>query len=145
MGTSDVFKVLQIARAASPIISRNAWAIIQSFIDNILNEIIKESIFGKYFSVKQFVSLSRSSCSYSSSSGLNFLSFAHFPQTFNHVCVDLVVFLFFAFSFSWSTTISSDEANQLSAILLFVFKFCASPIVSIATFISHFLTSTCTL
>ena len=48
--------------------------------------------------------LSRSSCTYSSSLGLHFLSFAHFPRTFNHFCVYLVVFLFFAFSFSWSTT-----------------------------------------
>ena len=71
----------------------------------------------------------------SSSLGLNF-------QTFNHVCVDLEVFLFFAFSFSWSTTISLDEANRLSAILLFVFKFRASPIVSL---ILYFITSICTL
>ena len=72
--------------------------------------------------------------------GLNFLSFAHFSQTFNYVCVDLVVFLFFTFSFSWSTTISSDEANRLSTILLFVFKFRTYPTVSIATFVLHFIT-----
>ena len=54
--------------------------------------------------------------------GLNFLSFAHFSQTFNHICVDLAVFLFFAFSFSWTTSISSDEANRLSA----NFAFCVS-------------------
>ena len=73
--------------------------------------------------------------------GLNFLSFAYFFQTFKYVCVDLVVFLFFAFSFSWSTTISSDEANRLSTILLFVFKFRTYPIVSIATFVLHYKNS----
>ena len=55
-----------------------------------------------------------------------FLKFS-FSLTFNHVCVDLVVFLFFAFSFSWSTTISSDEANLLSAILLFCVKIARFP------------------
>ena len=66
------------------------------------------------------------------------LIYLFFSQTFNHVCVDLVVFLFFVISFSWSTTISSDEANRLSAILVSVFKFRASTIVSIATFVLHF-------
>jgi len=98
----------------------------------------QESIFGTYFSVKHLNFLSRSSCSSSSSLGFNFLSFAYFSQTFNHVCVDLVVFLFFPFSFSWSTTISSDKANRLFAILLFMFKFRASTIVSIVTFVWHF-------
>ena len=69
----------------------------------------KKSIFGTHFSVKHLQFLSLSSCSYSSSLGLNFLSFAHFPRTFNHVWVDLVVLLlfcfFFSFSFSYSTTI----------------------------------------
>ena len=118
-------------------ISQKARAIIRFLIYDILNKIIKESIFGTYFSVKHlqlfiqmFVLV-----------GLNFLSFAHFSQTFNYVCVDLVVFLFFAFSFSWSTTISSDEANRLSTILLFVFKFRTYPIVSTATFVLHYITS----
>ena len=37
------------------------------------------------------------------------------------VVVYVCVILLFAFSFSWSTTISPVEANQLSAILLFLF------------------------
>ena len=80
-------------------ILRNALAFILFFVCNILNIIIKESIFGTYHSVKNYNFLSRSSCSYSSSLGLNFLSFTHFSQTFNHVCVDLVVFLFFCIQF----------------------------------------------
>ena len=72
------------------------------------------SCMSKCFSVKHF--LLRSLCLYSSISGLNFLSFGQFSQTFNQVCVDLVLLFFFAFSFIWSTTISSDEANWLSAI-----------------------------
>ena len=58
MGTSDVFKVLKIARAAGECnlrtlkISRNARAIVQFFFYSFLNKIIKESIFGTYFSVK---------------------------------------------------------------------------------------------
>ena len=34
-------------------ISRNAQAIIRFFVHNILNKILKESIFGTYFCVKQ--------------------------------------------------------------------------------------------
>ena len=44
-----------------------------------------------------------------------------------------------------STIISSDEANRLSVILLFIFKFCTSPTVSIATSVLHFITSICIL
>ena len=58
MGTSDVFKVLKIARfenfknITSDHISRNERVIIRFFVYSILNKIIKESIFGTYFSVK---------------------------------------------------------------------------------------------
>ena len=56
MGTSDVFKALKIARAPGECNlrtlktrARNARAFIQFFVNNILNKIIKESIFGTYF------------------------------------------------------------------------------------------------
>ena len=64
MGTSDVFKVLKIARARGRVqfenfknitsdhISRNERVIIRFFVYSILNKIIKESIFATYFSVK---------------------------------------------------------------------------------------------
>ena len=38
----------------------------------------------------------RSLCSYSSRLELNFLSMAYFSQTFNHVCLDLIVVFFFS-------------------------------------------------
>ena len=65
MGTSDIFKVLKILTSrrrvqfenfkniTSDHISRNAPPIIRIFIyNNILNKIIKESIFGTNFSAK---------------------------------------------------------------------------------------------
>ena len=51
------------------------------------------------------------------SSGLNFLSFVQFSQTFNHVCVYLLVLLVFALSVSWLTIII------IIIIILLKFKF----------------------
>ena len=62
MGTSEVFKVFKIARAAgewnlktlkaSRVTKMHARAIIRTFVYHILNKIIKESVFGTYFNVK---------------------------------------------------------------------------------------------
>ena len=110
-------------------ISQNARGIMRLFVYNILNKIIKESIFSAYFSVKYFHSF-----------------ICPFSQTFNNVCGDLVMFLFFfTLSFRWSVTVSSDEANRLSQPFCFLFQFRASPIASIATFVLDFITSICTV
>ena len=62
--------------------------------------------------------LSSFSCSYSSIFGFTFHWVAHVCQTFDQVCVAFNVFLFFAFSFSFSTMFWFDKANRLSAIFL---------------------------
>ena len=49
-----------------------------------------------------------------------FLSVAHVCQTFNQVCVVFNVFLFFAFSSSFSTMFWFDKANRLSANFFFI-------------------------
>jgi len=145
MGTSDVYKVLKIAWSTYECYLRTLKTLrvtiyheMHEWSCNFLFIIFSTKLQKNPFLVRTSVSnicnfLLRSLCLYSSSLVLNFLLFAHFPQTFNHICVDFVVFLFLAFSFSWSKTILLDKANRLSAILPFVFKFRASAIVSIAT------------
>ena len=105
MGTSNIFKVLKIARARGECnlrtlkISRvtiyhemhdpSCVFLFIIFSTKINWSLVRTSA----WNICNF--LSRSSCPYSSSLGLNFLSFAHFPQTFNHISVDVVMLLFF--------------------------------------------------
>ena len=107
----------------------NARAIKWFFIYNILNKIIKESIFGHF--------LWWFSCSYSSSLGLNFLSIAHFFQTFIQVCVDLI----HVFVFLHLVSVGEQLFRRTKQIAFSrpFFSF------SIATFVLHFITSICTL
>ena len=145
MGTSDVFKVLKIAPAAGECNLKTLKALrlntyhemhersFDFFVYNILNKIIKESIFGTYFSVKHLYLFIE----------IFVLVLLQFRIEFSFICLffseipprlylfSRVFVLFFGFSFSWSTTMSYNKANRLSAILLIVFKFRASPRVSI--------------
>ena len=134
MGTSDVLKVLKIARAVGEC-NLGTFKTSRVFIYYVLNKIAQT----RYI-------LSICSCSYSSSFRFSFLSVDHVCQTFNQVCVAFNVFLFFAFSLSCSTMLWFDKANRLSAIFFhFGVQTWRFPGVSIATSVLHSITLDCTL
>ena len=70
---------------------------------------------------------------------LEFFSFGVY-FSFSHLAFN--VFLFFAFSSSFSTMFWFDKADQLSAIFFFIWRF---PSVSMATSVLHCITSICAL
>ena len=91
---------------------------------------------------KTLVTFCRDLCAHTSPVlGWVFFHLPIFPRHSTMFVLIQLCFCFFAFSFSWS----SDEANRLSALLLFVIKFRTSPTVSMATFEMHFITPICTL
>ena len=98
MGTSDVLKVLKIARVT---------------INYEMHEQV-HTIF--YFNILDKITPSRYSARLTSIFGFTFRLVAHVCQTFNQVCVAFNVFLFFAFSLSFSTMFWFDKENRLSAI-----------------------------
>ena len=130
MGTSDVLKVLKIARA----IGKYNLRTFKTSRVTINHEMHKQVHTIFYYILNKIAQtryiLSSCLCSYSSSFGFSFLSVAHVCQTFNQVCVAFNEFLFFTFSLSCSTTVWFDKANRLSAIFFFtlVFKLGASPV-----------------
>ena len=128
MGTSDVLKVLKIARAVGECNLRT-FKTSRVTINHERYEQV-HMIFYLLYSQQNCSNALHCTCSYSSSFGLSFLSVAHVCQTFNQVCVAFNVFLFFAFSLSCSTMFWFDKANRPSAIFFFtsVFKLGASSV-----------------
>ena len=102
MGTSDVLKVLKIARAVGECNLRT-FKTSRVTINHEMHEQV-HTIFYLLNSRQNYSNiLSSCSCSYSSIFGFTFRRVAHVCQTFNQVCVAFNVFLFFAFSLSCST------------------------------------------
>ena len=62
------------------------------------------------------------SSSYSAIQLGSLFSNLYFAQTFTHVCVAFLVFSFFAFSLSNSTTFWFEKANRLAAIFFLLFQ-----------------------
>ena len=118
MGTSDVLKVLKIARTVGEC-NLGTFKTSRVTINHEMHEQV-HTIFYLLYSQQNCSNaayiLSSCSCSYSSSFGFSFLSVAHVCQPFNQVFVAFNVFLFFAFSLSCSTMFWFDKANRLSAI-----------------------------
>ena len=113
MGTSDVLKVLKIARAVRECNLRTFKTSRVTINDEMHEQV--HTIFYLLYSPQNCSNALLFSCSYSSSFGFSFLLVAHVCQTFNQVCVAFNMFLFFAFSLSCSTMFWFDKANRLSA------------------------------
>ena len=137
MGTSDVLKVLKIARAVGEC-NLGTFKTSRVTINHEMHEQV-HTIFYLLYSQQNCSNaahiLSSCSCSYSSSFGFSFLSVAHVCQTFNQVCVAFNGCLFFAFSLSCSTMFWFDKANRLSAIF---FSFWCSNLALPRCFHSNF-------
>ena len=147
MGTSDVLKVLKIARAVGEC-NLGTFKTSRVTINHEMHEQVHTIfylLYSQQIAQTRYI-LSSCSCSYSFSFGFSFLSVAHVCPTFNQVCVAFNVFLFFAFSLSCSTMFWFDKANRLSAIFFhFGVQTWRFPGVSIATSVLHSITLDCTL
>ena len=89
MGTSDVLKVLKIARA----IGKCNLRIFKTSRVTINHEMHEQvhTVFYLLYSQQNYSNALLCSCSYSSSFGFSFLSVAHVCQTFNQLLNDVLV------------------------------------------------------
>ena len=142
MGTSDVLKVLKIARAVGECNLRT-FKTSRVTINHEMHEQVHTIIYLLYYQ-QNYSNALLCSCSYFSSFGFSFLLVAHVCQTFNQVCVAFNVFLFFSFSLSCSMKFWFHKANRLSAIFFhFGVQIWRFSDVSIATSVLHSITYFC--